>query len=122
VASAFVSRILSSGTVIKSWDRITKLVCAAGNLLYPIAMAPMLAMLSLVLVKARNDGFFVSFWPTTNTVVDKEIIAKTTAFINSGTPAGSFYFSHISRLGNGSHRKLEPGAVQVCGSAGRYIS
>lgn len=76
----------------RHWHTVLPLlVCAVGMLLYPIATALLLAMLVLAMAQAGNGSFFVNFWPACNMVVGKKTIAKSTAFIQSGTLAGSFF-------------------------------
>jgi ACS family tartrate transporter-like MFS transporter len=66
------------------------LVTATGILLFPLATAPVLAMLCLAMVQAGNTGFFVNFWPACNIIAGKKTIVKTTALINAGNQVGNF--------------------------------
>jgi ACS family tartrate transporter-like MFS transporter len=75
----------------RHWHSVMPILASATAItLFPIATAPLVAMLCLAMVQGGNAGWFVNFWPVANKVVGKKTIAKSTAIINSANQAASF--------------------------------
>lgn len=85
---------------------IPQLMGAVCLLFFPLAKAPVIAMLILCVEQFANSGYNVNFWPSANTVVGKNTIAKTTALIHVGNYMGQFiapvYFGWAKDFTGGS--------------------